>query len=204
MKKICGLVLFSMISFNSFAQSPTFTAIGTSGKNVLAGVKVVKKDHEPETYLKLIAADFKASTVSLPEELSHREVIAVLPARGNDFLVITQRTVEQGDKPQVHRYASGSKKWSKLGEIDCPSFEKLTVGKNTLSVSCVETDESGKEKETEKKLTSAQIDAQKSISLTLPETRSESESLKVELVGPSFEWDQLKVSSGKVEKVFRP
>jgi hypothetical protein len=205
MKHIFSIAL-SFIFFTSVAsaQAPVFTSLNSSDKNVFAGVKLEKKGHEPETYLLQVKKDLSSSKIKLPAELLHREVIGLFPAEKNLLVVMSQRTVEQGDKPQFHSFDPAKKAWKKLAEVDCMSFAKVKVEKQKIALTCLETTEKGEEVERVKVVELQGMALSQTGDFTLPQAKVEKASLKAELLGDSFEWKELKVGMDKKEKVFRP
>lgn len=206
MKKISTIAIASLlISTVACAQAPVFTTLNSSGKNVFAGVKLEKKGMEPETYLLQVSGDALTSNkVSLPTELIHREVVALFPAQNDLLVVMSQRTVEQGDNPQFHSFNPAKKEWKKLSEVDCMSFAKLKVEKSSVTLSCLSTNAKGDEVETKKKVELKGVTLIQPGDVTLPMAKIEKGPLKAELLGESFEWKELKVGLDKKEKTFRP
>ena len=206
MKKIFSLTLTSLLMTTvACAQAPVFTTMTSSGKNVFAGVKFEKKGMEPETYLLEVSAEkLSSQKITLPGELTHREVVALFSAENNMVVVMSQRTVEQGDKPLFHSYNPAKKEWKKLAEVDCVSFAKVKVETSAITLKCVETDKAGNEVETPKTVSFKDIKLTPSSEITLPQVKAEKETLKAELLGESFEWKELKVGLDKKEKIFKP
>lgn len=206
MKKLNFLMLSTLfLSTQLLAQTPTFTSLSTNGKNVLAGVKLEKKDHEPETYLlKISAAELESKRINLPVELIHREIIAIFPAEKNMALVVSQRTVEQGDRPQFHSYDLSTQTWKKLAESGCKSLTKAKIEKTAITISCLETDAKGNDVESVKRIDLKGITMNNFKEVTLPVKKDDTAPLKAELIGEDFEWKELKVSMEKREKVFKP
>lgn len=205
MKTISKLALASLfITSVACAQAPVFTTLSSSGKDVFAGVKKEAKGMEPETYLLQVGRDLSSKKIALPKELEHREVIALFPAEKNQLVVMSQRTVEQGDNPQFHSYNPAKKEWKKLAEVQCMSFAKLKVEKSAVTVNCLETNEKGDEVETQKKVTLKDVTLTQPGDISLPLAKVEDKSVKAELIGDSFEWKELKVGVDKKEKTFRP
>lgn len=205
MKKISTLALASLfITSVACAQAPVFTTLSSSGKDVFAGVKLEAKGMEPETYLLQVSKDMSSNKITLPTELSHREVVALFPAENNQLVVMSQRTVEQGDSPQFHSYNPAKKEWKKLAQVDCMTFSKLKVEKSSVTVSCLETNAKGEEVESQKKVALKGITLTQPGEVTLPIAKVEKDSIRAELIGDSFEWKELKVGHDKKEKTFRP
>jgi hypothetical protein len=206
MKTISTFTLATLL-LTSFAcaQAPVFTTLSSTGKNIFAGVKKETKGSEPETYLLKVSGDSLTSDkVALPKELTHREVVALFPAENNLLVVMSQRTVEQGDKPQFHSYNSDKKEWKKLAETNCISFSKIKVELHALNISCLETNAKGEEVESTKKVDLKGVKFSQTGNVTLPVAKVEKASLKAELLGETFEWKELKVGLDKKQKIFRP
>ncbi|MCM2351358.1 MAG: hypothetical protein NDI69_15150 [Bacteriovoracaceae bacterium] len=205
MKKISTLAFASLfITSVACAQAPVFTTLNTSGKDIFAGVKLEAKGMEPETYLLQVTKDMSSNKIALPTELSHREVVALFPAEKNQLVVMSQRTVEQGDSPQFHSYNPAKKEWKKLAQVDCMTFSKLKVEKSSVTVSCLETNAKGQEVESQKKVALKGITLTQPGDVILPMAKVEKDSIRAELIGDSFEWKELKVGHDKKEKTFRP
>ncbi len=182
-----------------------FTTLGLGDKSVFAGIKKQVKGMEPETYI--LEVSFKAlsqSKLDLPKELIHREVVGLYGAEKGKLLVITQRTVEQGDRPEFHLYNTQSKEWKKLAESDCLSFSQVKVEKSALHLTCLEHDKKGDEIEVIKKVDLPEMKFKVLGETTLPLKRVERDAFKAELLGEVFEWQELKVHYQKKEKTFRP
>lgn len=198
-------VLSVFISSVALAQAPVFTTLSSSGKDIFAGVKQQKQGMEPETYMLQVSADkLTSSKINLPQELLHREVIGLLPAEGNQLVVISQRTIEQGDKPLFHVYDPGKKSWKKIGQGECASFAKMKIEATAVTITCVETTEKGEEIEVPKKVALSGVKLVSSGDVVLPMMKVEKENIKAELLGDVFEWNQLKVGMNKKEKIFKP
>lgn len=206
MKKISTFALASLLlSSVACAQAPVFTTLNTSGKDIFAGVKFESKGMEPETYLLQVSSDALTSNkIKLPTELEHREVVGLFPAEKDLLIVMSQRTVEQGDQPQFHSYNPEKKEWKKLAQVDCMSFSKLKVEKTSITLSCLETNAKGNEVETQKKVAFRDIVLTQPGDITLPMAKVEKDSIRAELLGDTFEWKELKVGQDKKGKVFRP
>lgn len=206
MKKITIITLCTFLWINSvMAQAPVFTSLTSTDKNVFAGVKFEQKGMEPETYLLEVTGDkLSSSKIKLPTEIQHREIVALFPAEKEMLLVVSQRTVEQGDHPQIHTYNPIKKEWKKIAESNCSSFAKLKVEPSAITFSCIETDKKGEEVESQKKVTFQGIKIIKTGDITLPVMKVDHQNIKAELLGDVFEWKQLKVGFNKKEKVFTP
>jgi hypothetical protein len=199
------LTLSLLMSSVAMAQAPVFTTLSSSGKDVFAGVKLQKQGMEPDTYMLQVSADKLTSTkIKLPDEILHREVIGILPAEGDQLLIMSQRTVEQGDKPLFHLYDPAKKAWKKIAEGDCTSFAKMKIETSAVTLTCVETTEKGDEVEVAKKVVLSGVKLTAPGDVILPMMKVEKENLKAELLGDVFEWSQLKVGMNKKEKIFKP
>lgn len=203
MKKIITILALSL-SAVACANTPVFTTLGSSKSDVFAGVKLESKGNEPETYLLQIKDGKASQKIVLPQELIHREIISIYPANEKDILVLTQRTVEQGDDPQLHSFNSEKKTWKKLGSTNCMSFAKVTYEKNAVKLTCLKTNEKGDEVKEEKKISFSGLSVSEPTELNLPVEKAEKGPLKAELLGDAFEWREVKVVRGKEEKKFKP
>lgn len=206
MKKLNIISILSVfMSSLALAQAPVFTTLSSSGKDVFAGVKLQKQGMEPETYMLQVSADkLSSAKIKLPQEIIHREVIGLLPAEGNQLVVMSQRTVEQGDKPQFHLYNPAKKSWKKIAQGECTSFAKMKVEASAVTLTCVETNDKGDEVEVPKKVTLTGVKLISSGDVVLPMMKVEKDNIKAELLGDVFEWNQLKVGMNKKEKIFKP
>lgn len=106
-------------------------------------------------------------------------------------------TTEQGDNPVI--YESLNQKWKKVVELDCKSFVKIEVEKESVNVFC-EQEENDKKKITNKIVTIKGMDIEKKITLPLTEINEPQLSAKFE--GIPFEWEKITVISKK-SKVYR-
>ncbi len=204
-KKTIQFILLSLVSLSACAQLPVFTCLNTNGPKVFAGVKISEQGMEPDTYLMEVNSTMLSSQkISLPKELIHREVVGIFPTQGEVVLVLTQRTVEQGDNPLLYSFHPSKKEWKKVAEFKCPSFANVSVEESALTLHCVETNKEGVEVKTSQKTPIAGLKLKASGEQTLPLFKVEKDNVKAELVGESFEWKELKVSVNKKEKVFKP
>jgi len=203
--KLFILSLTLILSLNAIADSVEFTCLQSSGSNVFAGVRKLEKGVEPETYmLQVDSTKMTSDKISLPNELSGRELRAVIGTKGPEILVLTQWTQEQGDKPQLHSYHPETKQWKKITEIDCPSFSSLKGDSSQIVVNCLVADKKGKEVVNPVKIKITEVKMEKKLDIQIPQRKIAKKNLQAELMGESFEWKQLKVVYKKIEKVFTP
>jgi len=203
MKKIITLLALSFSAI-ACADAPVFTTLASSQKHVYAGVKLEEKGNEPETYLFQLTEGDVINKISLPKELIHREIVSIYPANEKEILVLTQRTVEQGDAPLLYSFTPANTSWKKIGSVDCMSFAKVAYEKNAVKLTCLKTNEKGDEVQEEKEIPLKGIAVSAPKEITLPVHKVENGDLKAELIGDSFEWKELKVLQGKKEKKFKP
>lgn len=207
MKSVFLTLIWSslFVTGSAFAESNVFTTLGLGDKSVYAGIKKQAKGMEPETYILEVSFNgFHQTKLALPKELIHREVVGLYGAEKGNLVVITQRTVEQGDKPEFHRYHTQSKAWKKLAVSDCLSFSQVKVEKNALHLTCLEHDKKGDEIEVVKKVDLPGVKLKDLGETTLPLKRVEKQGMKAELLGEVFEWQELKVHYQKNEKIIKP
>jgi hypothetical protein len=206
MKKIITLTLVTLLSTSGvLAQGQFFTTLTSIEKDVYAGVKIEKKGDEPETYILQVSGEgLTSKKIMLPEELAHREVVALIPAEKKQLVLVSQRTIEQGDKLQFHLFNPEKEEWKKLSELDCNSFAKMKKEKKGLVLNCISTDEKGKEIEKKKNVSFKEVTLYELGEVTLPLSKIQNNLIQAELLGDSFEWKDLKVGINKKEKVFRP
>lgn len=200
------LCLTALIFTNlAFAQARVFTTINSDAENIYAGVKIESKGMEPETYLLEVSGDkLSSAKVSLPNELIHREIIGLFPAEKNMVVVLTQRTIEQGDKPLFHSYNVAKKEWKRLAEVDCISFAKLKIQASSVTFSCSETNKNGEEIERLKKVTLSGVQLKNVGEMKLPLIKTEQGNLKAELLGEIFEWKELKIEANNKHRTLVP
>lgn len=198
------IIMLALLPSALLAQSVVFTSLGGNSDHIFAGVKSQVKGHEAESHVLHITKDFEVKKVKLPPELLHREVISLVPASDGKLLVITQRTIEQGDQPLFHSYDLKSGEWRKEGEGHCVSFSVLTVKGKTISLNCVEIGENGKEILSDKKFTLKNINMGPEQKIPLPQTKLDAKELKAGLQGAPFAWKELKVEQGKKQKIIKP
>jgi hypothetical protein len=198
-------ISWTFILGNVYAEGPFYTTLSSDGKNIFAGVKLEKKDYEPETYIQQISGDKLISKkIPLPKELFHRDVIGIFTAEQNRLVILTQRTAERGDHPLFYTLDSDKNEWKKVGELNCISFAKITVEKNSMTLHCVDTNDEGKRVETPKRINLEGIIFTQVGEITLPVTNITKNSLRAGLLGDPFEWNEIKVGKDKKEKVFSP
>lgn len=203
-----ALVLFVLISSavayaTPASPSPTstrFTAVVLSGRHFFAGTLTTRNGMEPESgFLKVEADTGKRMKIELPSDLRDREIVAMFPTK-TGLYVVTQYTIEQGDKPLVHHFTSASGVWKSVGEINCPAFAMIRSAKNALIFECEELTDTGKTLPKKKKLTLLKKIEAPVRELKLPQIHDKANGREVKLLGAPFEWDSVKVKSGSKEK----
>lgn len=107
--------------------------------NILENKVVVipEKDPKAEANL-LIEIDLKSGerkNYPAPEGTQNHSAVAVF-LDSQKLILISQWTQEGGMNPKVHVYDKKAMKWRSVGEIDCPSFDKVSFKKGSLSVNC--------------------------------------------------------------------
>lgn len=191
--------LLTLISFNTFAGDH-FTNISlVSEKYLFAAVKSVRPEMEMVSHLLEINLEsMKEQKINLPKEISDREVVGLFPARKNVLIVLTQETRGGGDRPQVHRFDTANKKWTKLAEVDCISFAKVNLEVKKIVFSCEETSDEGTVKMVSREVT---VDSEfnKTGEINLPVLKEELGNIEVAVAG-----EKLRVKKGKLEKSFTP
>jgi hypothetical protein len=198
------LLVSLLIPSITLAKSVSFTSLGSNSGNVFAGVKVEEKGSEPETYMIHVNKELHSKKFNLPEELIHREVIAILPTSSQDIVVITQRTIEQGDKPQFHSLSPSSGKWTRLAKSDCISFSKMKVSNESVALRCLETGTDGKEIEKIHEVSLKGVTFGPAEEVSLPQTKSQKDKTSAELMGEPFAWKDLKIEIESKQKLFQP
>jgi hypothetical protein len=206
MKKILFFAFCTqIIATSAWADSQVFTSISATPSSVFAGVKIEKRGMEPDTYiLEVSSSKLTSQKVALPKDLIHREVVAILPTKDNQIIVITQKKTEQGDSPQIHTYQPGKKTWNKLAEVECSTFKTIKLEPKSVTLSCLVTNKAGDEFELMRETPLKEVELIRTGLMELPFNKIEEKNLKAELLGEIFEWNQLKVVSNKKEKVFSP
>lgn len=197
-------ILISLFIPSVLLADSSFTSLAGNDHHLFAGVKTVQKGHEPESHLLQISDRLEVKKIKLPPDLLHREVISLIPGAPGKLLIVTQRTVEQGDNPSFHSYDLKTEKWSKEGESDCVSFSRLSVSGKTVSIKCLVSRPDGKEEEVEKKLLLSQMDRVPRQEIQLPQTKLAVKQTQASLSGPPFDWKELKIQQGKKQKIISP
>jgi hypothetical protein len=206
--KIYFTTLLLSLLLNSLAhgETPVFTSLGINDKFIYAGVKVGPVAEPPDTYLlKISSSDLVAKKVFLPKELLNREVISILSAPHNEILVITQWTVEQGDKPLIHLFNPTRNSWKKMGKINCITFSKITVKKDSLIFQCIESNPKGEDIVVFKNFLLKGIALSELGEVSFPQKSIEKDNVSAQLIGEIYDWRDLKVTVvTKKEKTFKP
>lgn len=205
MKTIALAFLSLTLTQNLQAATKVLTSLSQSSGHVLAGVKVLLDGHEPDTYLLKVSAEtMKSQKVELPSELAHREVVFIQPTLKGDVLVVTQRKVEQGDNPLLHRYSMTSGKWEKVREVECASIAAISVAKGSLDFKCLVTTKDGDEEEKPVKVLVSDIESKDALPGNFPQERAKADKFSAELVGERTEWHELKITKSGKSKVVKP
>ena len=199
-----ALAAFCMTSA-AIAQTSVFTTVCASGDYVFAGVKIVREGWENSSYILRVSLDrLKSDRIMLPEEIVNREIVELFPAGRNSLVVMSRWTLEQGDNPQFHRYDGKTRKWKKIGEIDCTTYHRLKVERTAVTLLCTETDAEGREIEVQKKAALEGVKMANLGEFDTPVASVKTGSVSAELVGEEFKWNELKVSLPGKERIFRP
>jgi len=193
------------LSSNLFADVPEFTCLQSSDTKVFAGVRLLEKGAVPDTYLLQVdSTNMTSSKIPLPDNLSGREVKALIPTKGPEVLVLTQWSMEQGDDPQLHSYHPDKKEWKKITEFSCPTFNSLKGDASQLVVNCLIVNKKGKQVPNPVKIKISDFKLDEKFDFKLPQRKIEKNDLVAELQGDSLEWKELKVVYKKTEKKFTP
>lgn len=189
-----------------FAGESVYTSMALFGtKTVYAAVKTKVKGAELDSFLMAYSPDkMSAAKVSLPSDIDNREVVALIPAKAEKLLVISQQTLEKGDGPQIHLFDPGKKTWKKIAQSDCVSFSKIQLAGKKIVLACEITDDKGETKLVDKEVDLKGVSTLALGDLPMPLAKIETKEMKAQFVGLPYEWESLKLSYKDSEKVFKP
>lgn len=210
MKFLNKTFISAVLLFNTsllFARDGSvFTTMAfPSEKIAYVGIKKMVKGSESQSSMLEIKTEKMASKkITLPSELEHREIVSLVPVKGNKILVITQYTMERGDNPRLHVFDPLKKTWTSVGEVECISFAKLKLSGDKIVFSCEESDSKGDTKFADKEIKIAPFLTLENSDLILPIAKIEKGALKGQFEGLPQEWEKLKLSYKGKEKKFIP
>ncbi len=201
LSSVC-MIVFS----NLYAGDSVYTSMALVGqKTVYAAVKNKAKGAELNSFLMMYSPEkMSATKILLPNDVDNREVVALIPAKANKLLVISQQTLEKGDSPQIHLFDPVKKSWKKIGQIDCFSFNKIQLGGDKLVLSCEVSDDKGETTFIDKEVSLKGISTLTTGDLQMPLAKIETKEIKAQFNGLPYEWESLKLNYKTTEKVFKP
>lgn len=176
-------LLWTVFGIRARAAETLFTAqITAADGTVTAALLQRQKSFETESKLvRINPQTLHWSAIALPPDARDRQVLALFRA-GKELLVLTQRTVEQGDDPSLYAYSAG--KWRRLSEARCPVVLGAHLNEKKLELDCEEEDESGKTVSVKRALSLKNATVSKPVDLKLD--YEESKTLPLLLQADSF------------------
>jgi hypothetical protein len=130
---ICLLLLSPL---PSFASEPFFTTVFyDDGGIVYAGLKKEEGGKIESQVITFPFAGGARTKIPLPEEITGRDVIGLIPEKKKLF-VLTHKSATEKDGPMLHVFDSTNNKWKKLGQLACPAFTKAKLYHNHMVFYC--------------------------------------------------------------------
>lgn len=121
------LVFLFLVSGSALAADPVFTTVAYDNDQLYTGVKL----RDPEKPIASIAViDAKSGThenISLPDEISKRDIIGIIPESDRIFVLTQDTSKAPGDAPLLYVFHKGKAQWKKLSSVDCPVFSNAKL-----------------------------------------------------------------------------
>ena len=128
------LALFSFSARAATSGNITFTTVFyDDGGIVYVGLKQGEGEAQVISFTYPPLGD--RTKIPLPEEISHRDVVGLLPDREKLF-VLTNGSGEKGDGPMLHLFDQKKNDWKKIGKLDCPTFTKVNLSATKMVFFC--------------------------------------------------------------------
>ena len=202
------LLIFTIFIFQLSSKAEVvFSSMVIDGDSLYVSLK--NSEGVPAPVLAIIrTSDFKVQQIKVPKSFKLREIRNIF-LHNKTLVAFTQKTIEQGDDPQISLYNIKSKSWEMIGAISCPFFKEMFLTGNTLSLTCDEDNSKGKEVEVVKTISlskSKSIMNKNQLKKVIPFLKEElkNKNISVKLQGFTYEWDKLIISNlkNKSKKTF--
>lgn len=140
--------------------------------------------------------------IPVPDDLSTRELWALIPLEGGRLLVVSQQTPEGGDAPQVHQVDPRTGTWAPLARLPaCVSVMEIRIERARLVFRC-EGDGEGPPREASVALPGDGAPAPGRVAPKAAEARVGA--FRIRLTGLPFAWEGLEVVRHRAVRRFRP
>jgi len=140
------------------------------------------------------------TNIPLPDEIAHRDVIGLITEKKKLF-VVTNGNGEAGDGPMLHVYDRGRSHWSKVGQVVCPTFTKVTLKASQMIFSCeVGKSRRGKTHVQRKAISLRKDRIYRNGVWRFPEFMLRYKGRNVLLEGPAPVWDKLRLRTDEGEQ----
>lgn len=124
-------LLFVLFCLQARAESAHFTTVFLDDENV---VYVGVKHGEAPGISEIISFPFDSgirTNIPLPTEIAQRDVIGLITAKSKLFVL-----TNGSDTPMLHTYDREKGRWNKIGQVNCPTFTKVTFKSSQMIFSC--------------------------------------------------------------------
>lgn len=140
MNRTLFLILFLALSPYQAHCYPVFSSmIKGSGNTIFVALKDETGKRPSPNISTINKETLEIKSLDLSEEIRGRDVIALYYHRlKNVLLVLSQWTIEDGDKPMLHTYDIKKKRWKKLGQFECPSFDFFSIDNQKAELTCAD------------------------------------------------------------------
>lgn len=204
MKKIVILALafMAIIPCTLVCAAAVLTTVSYDGREFLyIGAKKQDEGQNASSAVAVVSSkDFGHELILLPDSISKRDVIGVIP-EGQKIFVLTQITSSQDDGPLLSVYNRESKKWKDIQSVDCPIFTKVGFRKKELVFYCERLTKRGKSKVRKKVLSLGSERIHRKGSMRFPEFLIRHRKLDISLEGLALSWDRLHIKKETEDKV---
>jgi hypothetical protein len=120
----------------AIASDAIFTTVFyDDGGQVYVGLK---KEEGGKSESQVITFPFQGGArtrIPLPEEITNRDVIGLIPEKQKVF-VLTHGSTSEKDGPMLHVFDNEKHTWKKLGQIACPAFTKAKLTSSSMTFYC--------------------------------------------------------------------
>lgn len=139
-------VLITLVTlFLNFQILANNSNVKTSSLNLSPSEILIAETHQDDplsvqSMIYIRNKDGNKKTLSIPSEISQREIVGLFPNSPYKAWVVSQWVIETGDKPLVSEIDTRTGEWKNITEVDCIAHRKIVPKENGLEFQCLEDD----------------------------------------------------------------